>query len=399
MNELNSKKIVLLSNSAGTLFRFRLPLFHAARAAGYEVIAACGSGHNSGKYIRGLQELGIETHVIDGLESAEVRPGRLLRQARELRRILQQTKPGILHSFTHAGNVVSFLAARDCPEIRFFPNLTGSGRLFSDALNLRGRIAKLGLLSVYKRMAARSEVVFFQNDQDATEFSDFMNLPRDKAIVTPGSGFDPALVSHGLVGSQASLITRLRDDFDVDTGKRIILYPSRALESKGVRHFYEVGSRYSELFDDCFFIHAGEPSSEDQGGLSADDLRNLESENVRFVGFQDDIFGLMRLAQVVMLPSQYREGVPRALIEALHFGNAVITYDTPGCRDTVIHGWNGFLARPGSSQDLLAGLVALREKPAKDLESNSRRLFRCRFHANLVTEIYLRHYERVGVPK
>jgi len=44
-----------------------------------------------------------------------------------------------------------------------------------------------------------------------------------------------------------------------------------------------------------------------------------------------------------VLPSYYREGVPRSILEAMSTGRAVITTDAPGCRETVNEGENGFL--------------------------------------------------------
>ena len=54
---------------------------------------------------------------------------------------------------------------------------------------------------------------------------------------------------------------------------------------------------------------------------------------------------------VYVLPS-YREGTPRTVLEAMAMGRAVITTDAPGCRETVVHGDNGFLV-PVQSVDAL----------------------------------------------
>ena len=43
------------------------------------------------------------------------------------------------------------------------------------------------------------------------------------------------------------------------------------------------------------------------------------------------------------MPSYYREGTPRTVLEAMAMGRAIITTDTPGCRETVVAGRNGFL--------------------------------------------------------
>lgn len=54
-------------------------------------------------------------------------------------------------------------------------------------------------------------------------------------------------------------------------------------------------------------------------------------------------FGAHIAASVYVLPSYYREGVPRTVLEAMAMGRPVITTDAPGCRETVVEGANGFL--------------------------------------------------------
>jgi glycosyltransferase involved in cell wall biosynthesis len=49
---------------------------------------------------------------------------------------------------------------------------------------------------------------------------------------------------------------------------------------------------------------------------------------------------------VYVLPSYYREGVPRSTQEAMAMARPVITTDAPGCRETVVDGVNGFLVPP-----------------------------------------------------
>jgi glycosyltransferase involved in cell wall biosynthesis len=61
-------------------------------------------------------------------------------------------------------------------------------------------------------------------------------------------------------------------------------------------------------------------------------------------------------AHVVCLPSAYREGVPKTLIEAAATGRAIVTTDTPGCREVVEHGRNGLLV-PVHSVPALADAI------------------------------------------
>lgn len=63
-----------------------------------------------------------------------------------------------------------------------------------------------------------------------------------------------------------------------------------------------------------------------------------------------------------VLPS-YREGTPRAVLEAMSMGRAIITTDAPGCRETVINGKNGYLVEVQSVDSLVDAMKKFIEAP------------------------------------
>jgi glycosyltransferase involved in cell wall biosynthesis len=74
-------------------------------------------------------------------------------------------------------------------------------------------------------------------------------------------------------------------------------------------------------------------------------------------------------ADCVVLPSYYREGVPRSLLEAASMGKPVITTDSVGCRDTVEDGVTGWLVRPRDANALAVQMLALLDMPARQQET------------------------------
>jgi glycosyltransferase involved in cell wall biosynthesis len=67
-------------------------------------------------------------------------------------------------------------------------------------------------------------------------------------------------------------------------------------------------------------------------------------------------------ANVVCLPS-YREGMPKALLEAAAVGRAIVTTDAPGCRDAVASGQIGRMVPVKDSQRLAQALKDLISSP------------------------------------
>ena len=63
---------------------------------------------------------------------------------------------------------------------------------------------------------------------------------------------------------------------------------------------------------------------------------------VRYLGDSDDVREEIAAADCIVLPSYYREGVPRTLLEAAAMGRPIVTSDAVGCREVVDDGVNGF---------------------------------------------------------
>jgi glycosyltransferase involved in cell wall biosynthesis len=73
---------------------------------------------------------------------------------------------------------------------------------------------------------------------------------------------------------------------------------------------------------------------------------------VNYLGTTDDVRSYIIQSDCVVLPSFYREGVPRSLLEAAAVGRPIITTNSIGCKEVVDHGVNGFLCEPRDASDL-----------------------------------------------
>jgi len=76
------------------------------------------------------------------------------------------------------------------------------------------------------------------------------------------------------------------------------------------------------------------------------------SPQFAWLGFRSEVKELLALADVVTLPSYYREGVPRVLLEAMALEKPIVTTDNVGCREVVESGKNGYLVPVRDSQKL-----------------------------------------------
>ena len=113
------------------------------------------------------------------------------------------------------------------------------------------------------------------------------------------------------------------------------LMVARLLKDKGVREYIEAARIVRAHRQHVEFVLAGDVD-ENPNSIKQEELDLWQQEGlVNYVGFIDDVHSLYRDCHVYVLPSYYREGTPRTILEAMATGRAVITTDEPGCRETV----------------------------------------------------------------
>jgi len=163
----------------------------------------------------------------------------------------------------------------------------------------------------------------------------------------------------------------------------IVMMVSRLVREKGCTDFLEVAAALSGGAD---FVHVG-PFEHDQSDALSDEevAAATASGTVTFVGEVADVRPYLASASVVVLPS-YREGIPRAAMEAAAMGRPVAAYDIRGVRE-VIDPDLGLLAPRGDEAALSAIIAGLIDDPDRCVELGT--LCRDRVVTNFSEELVL----------
>jgi N,N'-diacetylbacillosaminyl-diphospho-undecaprenol alpha-1,3-N-acetylgalactosaminyltransferase len=126
--------------------------------------------------------------------------------------------------------------------------------------------------------------------------------------------------------------------------------------SKGVIVFKEAARMLSSRYPEAMFLLVGPLEEDNPQAVPAKSISVDDIPRFRWIGFREDIKEIISLSRAVVLPSFYREGVPRVLLEALAMARPVITTDNVGCKETVEHERNGFMV-PVRNIGALAGAM------------------------------------------
>jgi len=132
------------------------------------------------------------------------------------------------------------------------------------------------------------------------------------------------------------------------------------------------------------------------GALKMEDIQPyIDDGSIRYLGAVHDVRPYLEDCTILILPS-YREGMPMSIMEAEAVGRGIITFDTIGCRDTVVDGYNGFLLKPKDVEAMVEKCCYILEHPeeAVRMGENSRRFAQERFDQNKINRMLLEIMEQ-----
>jgi len=342
-----NKKAIFVANTGFSLFNFRLPLMKRLSDLGWSVV---GAASDEAAYASKFAKEGIK-FINVSIDHKGMNPFADLALISKLKSLYEKETPNLVHHFTIKPVIFGSLAAKWANVPAIVNSITGLGYVF-----VKGGLLKRIVIELYKLALSRRTQIIFQNKNDKQLFLDNDIVKDTNARVILGSGVNTDQI-------------RPLENNTQDGGLKFLLI-SRMLWTKGVSEYVGAAEKVKRDFPETSFIMAGGASG---GGAQGNPeaipekwLQDVTSKgSVQWVGRipHKEVMALLDDSDVVVLPSYYPEGVPKSLIEAAAKGKTIITTDTPGCREVVIDGVNGFLVQPKDVDSLVNAMHRLIREP------------------------------------
>ena len=335
-------RLLFVAGADGFFLSHRMPIARAARDAGFAVAVACPvTDHGDAIRAEGMRVLPIR--LTRGRLSLLADLGTLA----ALVRICRAERPDIVHAVAMKPVLYGAAAARLVGAPAVVGALTGLGYVFSSD-DIKARLMRPLLRRALRwALGGRRSTCIVQNPDDAA-FVTGLGIDRRRIVVIPGSGVDTA---------------RFAPSPEPEGPLRATMV-SRLLWDKGVREFVEAARVARAQRPDLRFTLIGAP---DEGNPAAVPLAQLEGWRddglIDWQGHRDDIPAVWRESHIAVLPS-YREGLPKALLEAASCGRPLVAADAPGSREIARDGESGLLVPPRDPAALVAAILRLADDPA-----------------------------------
>lgn len=360
----------------------RIPFLSALRSRGFRVSAA-GTG-------AGLpfSKSGIDYHGYDfDRFGARIADRMAIGQ---LSKLVRRVRPDVVQTFDTKPNLLAPLAIRGAfPVVR---TINGMGWVFSSQ-HLKALALRPVYLALQRIAACWTTATVFQNTADSHFFRRYRLLGNSSSVLIGSSGVD--VEAFEAAQGQTRSIAKLRAELDLGDSE-VVLTVSRLTVQKGIPTLLEAAAIVHAVRPGVRFLLVGPRESE--GPFAVDQaLIDRYAPYVTALGARSDVPALLGLSNVFACPTEYREGIPRVLLEAGLAGVPMVATRVPGCDDVVTENWNGHLVPQRDPRALAAAILDLLQDPARASAMGKRSIdfVRREFDLNVVADRYAELYRRV----
>lgn len=368
-------RIVVIGVYAASMVTFRGDMLREMAERGHDVLAV--APEDDAEVRATLAAMGVRYQAVP-MRRAGMSPLQDLRTLAWLARIIRRFRADCVLSYAAKPVIYGSLAARLMRVPHRAAMITGMGSALGGGAMDGGRKRRLlaTLTRELYRVALRGvHTLFFQNPDDVASFRAHGLVPGSSRTVLIG-------------GSGVNLETFAAAPWP--QGPVCFLMMGRLIRDKGVREYVEAARRVRAIAPGTSIRLLGDLDT-NPTAITAEELTGWTQEGViDYLGSTDDVRPYLAETHVYVLPS-YGEGMPRSVLEAMATGRPVIVTDVPGCRETVVDGWNGRLVPvrdPGALAHAMLDLLA-RPDDLAEMGRRSRDMAEERFDVRTVNRTIL----------
>jgi len=367
-----NKNILILCSASFSLSNFRGDLIKHLLDKGFKVY--CGGPDFNENTLSLVEELGgipVPFH----LQRTGLNPISDYNTINELRSLMDEYKIDILFPYTIKPVIYGSFAAKKL-NIPVISLITGLGFTFS-RVTTKAKVLQSVTEFLYRKALKSNKAVIFQNSDDLELFKNHKIVAENQSLhVVNGSGIN--LEKFAFKPREHSLNSAVK-----------FVLVARLMKEKGVELLMNAARQLKPKYPNSEFHIIGEPPENSSSAVSKKELEALNEKGVIvYHGKSNNVAKAISELDIFVLPTYYREGVPRSILEALSCGMPIITTMQPGCRETVLERRNGFLIPPKEEEPLVEALKYFLDHP-EDIEAmgnESRKLAENKFDVHLINK-------------
>ena len=365
-------KIVIIGTVSSSILGFRGPLIKELVRKGYDVYAFAIDYTEQQRQL--LASLGVVA-VDYQLSRSGLNLFSDFRTMFQLKAKLKSIKPDIVFSYFVKPVIYGTLAASLVKIPVRIAMLEGLGYVHTpneNGFSFKKKVLQIVQGFLFTLSFKFATKIIFLNPDDPKDLLKTTLFSKSKVEVLGGIGLE--LLDYPYLKPDISKPMRF-------------IFVARLLAEKGIYQLIKAIKLVQKKYPNTELVVLGGLDEGNPAGLTKKDLKNLiKQEIIIYPGQVSNVSEWLNDSHIFILPSYYREGVPRSTQEAMAIGRPILTTDVPGCRETVVDGENGFLVPAFDVEKLTKKMMWFVEHPEQigPMGLASRRMAEERFDVHKV---------------
>lgn len=378
-------KIALIENLGVDFFNARLRYALHLQNLGFDVYAIVPDDG----FLEKIKSHGINIiSVSNNIRGSGIK--NKLIYARDLIKIFRNNHFDIVHTFRLQPNIIGTFITGIQTKSKIVNHITGLGTAFNNSS------IKYKLMQLVTKILYRSNNLLFKPVSVFQNHDDIKDLGlKNKLFCVKGSAVNEDRFSYDSISIDK--IDTLNKQYNLLQDDIInFLFVSRLLKEKGIVELIE-GFKLASKKNNIQLLIVGWFDDNNKSSLNQNSLNDLIKgiDNIKFLGKQKNIPEIISLTDVSILPTYYREGTPRFLLESMAMKKPIITTKMPGCDHLIHNNENGILIEPRSVDAIEKSINLICDKELTIMGEASYKLYKSKFSEKVVYSSLIDIYKKL----